>query len=219
MISAIILFNPSTTLYICWSACYQVGLGFIFALLSSKKFLKSEEVTDTKSRIKALSLSIFFLILSLSCYQTTVTAFFIPIFFDNKKNQLNSKTLRSIIVFFIGLVTYFLIFKISPYLLNINASNRSELVSDILGKIMFFIKEPLINATNIVYFPFEKSKFSLFASSINIYAFVIYPIVFSTSKSKKIYSHIIICALFLVMSYLPQLLITKIGLVIDQQER
>lgn len=206
--SMLILFNLSTGIYIGWVACFQVGIAFILSLFSGFFFLISFQNKGLIAKYGVMALSFVLMFLSLSTYQISATAFLIPLYFFWRIKEDKNVVCSSLVAFFVFLAGYFALFKFISFSLGMQSSGRGQLVSDILGKVIFFLGEPLSNSLKWVWFPFQMENVKWITISILGLLLVIIPLITKVAL-KRVFGRVLVLAIFLILSYLPQLLISE----------
>lgn len=154
--SFLVLMLPSFSVYISWTATYQIPLA-----LNLSFFAGTILIHNIKKNNKGILQYLFvvpLIICSLTLYQSAATAFIIPFvfYFILNSNELIIKSLiRLIVVFILSFGTYFLLFKLSLKLYNFPPLERSSL--DIINLpykvIKFYLKDlrPFVHGSAILF--------------------------------------------------------------------
>jgi len=186
--------SPSISIKIGWS------LAFIFPFLLSLSFVYGIYITKLSSW-KALLLFPFG-VLVLFCYQPIYTFSIVPLVLLWLKK--NTHPLKVAKVLFIHLSTYFIyyfLFKYSLNLFELNPLSRSSVDLDLLNKFEWFVSEPLVKALKYNFIFTDKAISWIILSIVSIS--IIVHIYFR--KPKKIIVNILIVCVFILLSYLPNL--------------
>lgn len=207
--SLLLMFNLSTSLFIGWTSCAQVGLGFGAGLWSGYLFVHAQDLKGSK-RNKSLLLSLLLIVVAFMFYQTMSLAFLLPIYFafstrDKKPWDILKEGL---VAYGIGLALYMFVFKLSLRLYGFTATTRGELTSDIIGKIKFFVSEALFKAAKPIYFIEEYKTLPLLILGIIIMSFVLIPFIKKVCIN-SILLNLLCIIIFIVFSYYPNLIINE----------
>ena len=144
----VIILLPSFQVYNSWATCsvfvYSVLLSLISYWFSSK--------TEKSKKTSSFVFSIILLFISFSIYQPSAISFIFFMMVDycfGKKNRPDLKNfLLSTSVMISGLLFSLFLSKKLPSMIYGEYFSRSEITNDFIGKIKWFINEPLVNAIN-----------------------------------------------------------------------
>ncbi|MBC3757471.1 hypothetical protein H7U19_03575 [Hyunsoonleella sp. SJ7] len=198
-----ILALPSFSVYIGWSATYQVTLATNLSFLSGVILVKVFE--QESKRIISSVIPLVLVIASLMLYQTAGTAFLLPFVFKATLTRYLSKRNFIAILLFLGASfgLYFLIFKLHLFFSEIPAHNRTEISPIKLPYrfVKFYFREifALVKASGIILW----SKLFLLLGSIPFLGFMY--LFFKEAKHGKILLFIFLISVA-PLSYLPNLL-------------
>ncbi|MDO7173969.1 glucosyltransferase domain-containing protein [Mariniflexile sp. AS56] len=143
LFSFLMLSIPSFTIFIGWSATYQIPWSLSISFFAGLILMKALE--DKKINILKCLIALALVIISLSLYQSAGTAFLIPFIFTAVvSNQFEKRTLIQLLVFLgISLILYFIVFKINLYYLKVEALGRSQLniIKFPFRYLLFYVRE------------------------------------------------------------------------------
>ena len=141
---------PSVAVYIGWGSCFVCGVANLLGLWSGHLFFSVLAKRGKLTLITFLSflIAIFLGVASLFTYQVGFSCFFLPFVFYFVKNRADSFRMLGLFVagYFVISVLYYCLFIISLKHASIQASDRTAITFDILGKLGFFLGVPLARA-------------------------------------------------------------------------
>lgn len=196
--SLLICMLPSFQVYAGWTICFPFVASVLLAGLSYN--ILSEHVTLAKTLISLLLLTLAF-----SIYQPTAMCFVFFAFLDlviAKDKIKPARLLIPAVVLFFGMAAALFLAKIFPLILFGEATTRTTLSWDIVEKIKWFIREPLVNA--ICNFDLGKKALYLTLSSL----IVLYG-TYSLSRTQNKNNLIIYIVLFALAASAPGLLVKE----------
>lgn len=144
----LICFIPALQVYSAWATCFP----FVLSILLSG-FSYSILIPKNKNPMIVRSLfAVVMLWLAFAIYQPTAMSFLFFAMLDNclkKKQKLNILNITLIgLILFVGMVGSLILSKFMPIWIYGSSLPRSEITNDIYAKLLWFIKEPLVNAIN-----------------------------------------------------------------------
>ena len=131
--------------YASWATCYP----FVIALILAGS---AYQIIGLDIRlVYKLILSLFVLSCSFAIYQPAALTFLYFVFIDNCLDEKKIAYRKIFISFFIllsGMIVAYLMAKILPLMIYGEVLSRAEMLTDIMGKLKWFISEALINSIN-----------------------------------------------------------------------
>ncbi len=141
----LLVLNPSIVVYASWATCYP----FVIALILAGS---AYQIIGLDIRlVYKLILSLFVLSCSFAIYQPAALTFLYFVFIDNCLDEKKIAYRKIFISFFIllsGMIVAYLMAKILPLMIYGEVLSRAEMLTDIMGKLKWFISEALINSIN-----------------------------------------------------------------------
>lgn len=204
----LILTLPSFSVYFSWSATSEIPFLLNINFFAGVLLLKN--LKRKKGSLLYYIIPLTLIILSLCMYQSTMTAFLIPIVaYFILTQDLNYKKVGIILLFmFIAFVLYFFIFKYSLFLNKIQPSDRTQLNLLELPKnlIIFYLREirVLVQGSGLLVTPIL-----FFVIGTTGFLGFLYKLYKRNGNNKASYFFISCVLLVLPLSYLPNLLSTQ----------
>lgn len=196
---------PSFHVYASWAQHFTTPYAGILALLSAFILTPGCRIHD-RSRILAIVLSSVVLFVSLVIYQPLAMLFWTGVFislvaaFDSGNKWSSARLFDVVISFSIAMIGAFAVFKVGQ-LLYPSDSSRYGLVTDVFGKLTWFISEPLANAFSLYAVP-RVSSVGWLVVSIFIIAFLL----LGRLRGFKVAAALVVMVvLYFLLSYVPNL--------------
>jgi hypothetical protein len=202
----------SVCVYIGFTACLEVFLAVIFALLSGHIFFIALYKQQKEIHLSNFVIigSLLLALVSLFIYQPSFGIFLVPFFLyyiRAGKPKPNRVITIAVIFYFIAYIIYYFLFKYSLRVYHLGASDRTEIHFNFLKKLSFFFAGP---------FP-QGFSLNLLFSAGSIFSQIFYPVVFtiwllSTYRRNRASGlagnsiFVAVILLFLAMIYLPSMI-------------
>ena len=154
IISLLFATLPSFSLYIGWASTCLVPWAFLFALLSAICAIKIIEHPSLKVRYLIFTLVVILMQCSLSIYQSSGTAYFLPVFILILTNPKMPRNQLFILmgIFAFSLVVYMLHYKLTLLFMDLSKLERASIDPKIIQKFIYFYYKDLkqIMSYNII---------------------------------------------------------------------
>ncbi|MDN3658067.1 hypothetical protein QWZ08_20615 [Ferruginibacter paludis] len=177
---------PPFIIYIGWSACMEMFIACLSALLSGFVLYQgisyNGELVEVSS--KRIALSIITGVTALFIYQHCFGCFFIPFFIHFIATKKISKTIYigfafSLVIF----IVYYLAFKYSLNVYALPASSRGAFATNPVNKLLFFFSMPLATAFHFTYIFTEKSVEGLIVYGTVLFGWLAATLITQRTKS------------------------------------
>ena len=130
-----------------WTALFQAGWAMLFGLVSALFCLRATaDETNRINTILCIAASIATGLISLMLYQPSFTLFIVVVFLSFEKRRGVSHLIKNAVVYLSIFAVYFVLFKAMLWYTGLPPLGRSGINFDILGKISWFISNPLAHA-------------------------------------------------------------------------
>jgi hypothetical protein len=200
--------SASMITFIPWNAMMQSYLAFIFAFIAGYQALMysfNHKIAINMKFLLAVSLQILGLVIALGFYQPLSTWFLLPCFlYFLERKKIDKHLIYTVVIFFIGFLAYFLIFKSILYSFNISAQQRTGIIgfSEIGTKINWLFSDVLPRAAQLNALSDANGFFKILVG-----VFISCYLVSSNRKNiVHFFKDSIILSIFLILAFLPNIL-------------
>ncbi|CBX44540.1 hypothetical protein P88_00290 [Erwinia phage phiEt88] len=138
---------PSFQVYASWFTCFPFAISVLLALASYDVLTSDKKM----HLLLKLLISSILIIISFSVYQPTAMCFLVFVFIDNcigDKTISYRKIFLSFFVTCIGVLSSALMAKVIPMMIYGNTLDRAKITHDFIGKLNWFIDQPLMMSIN-----------------------------------------------------------------------
>ncbi|MGC4036540.1 MAG: hypothetical protein QM764_11305 [Chitinophagaceae bacterium] len=198
-----------------WTACMQLFIGSLMALVSSHLW---DRFMYGMNRDKKLFFffpigSLVAGVTSLFFYQSSFGLFLLPFFLQYLKSDtlLPGKTvMKTVLFYFIVYIFYYLIFKYSLSVQNYEQVNRAKISTDILGKLSFLFSDPLPSSFSLNILYTARSIFSQVFAPVMMALWAIMTFIrYRKNGILPILFRLILTIIFLAIIYLPSMVVSE----------